>query len=68
MATEAQASQKIEEATHFIKKIDIIHNPEYYELLEDYKLPIFVRSSPKDFYRQGFLDNGRHRIELKSPE
>lgn len=34
-----------EEITHYIKKIDVIHNPEFYLLNNRYKLPVFFKSS-----------------------
>ena len=45
-----------------IKKIDIIHNPEFDKIITQYKLPIFFKSLPSrstTHFEQGFVDNGR---------
>jgi len=44
----------------------MIHNPEYYRMLGVYKLPVFFKSYSKGFYNQGFVDNGREKVQLKS--
>jgi hypothetical protein len=52
------------EAVHDIKSIDIIHNPEFPDLLDHYHLPIFFKKG--HLFKQGFVDNGREVIQLKS--
>ena len=52
-----------------IKRIDVIYNPEYDQLTNYYRLPIFfkslpVRSQDVTYLKQGFVDNGRKRIRL----
>ena len=32
--------------THFIKRIDVVHNPEFYYLKQHYKLPVFFKTAP----------------------
>lgn len=54
------------EAVHEILKIDIIHNPEFPKLLEHYHLPIFFKQG--ELFKQGFVDNGREKIYLKTEE
>ena len=47
-----------------IKRIDVIYNPEYVELVSHYKLPVFFKSLLQrhpdvTYWKQGFIDNGR---------
>ena len=53
-------------ALHFdIKKIDFIYNPEYDELRDHYKLPVFFKSAEDQkltLISQGFVDNGRQIV------
>ena len=62
-------NKQIGTTTHYIKKIDMIYNPDFYSFLNLYRIPVFVRSaSGVSFSEQGYIDNGRHRIELKSEQ
>ena len=56
-----------------IKQIDFIYNPEYSLLTSQYKLPVFFKSTLNDptrlpYLKQGFLDNGRHKVTLRDPD
>jgi hypothetical protein len=48
--------------------VDVIYNPEFYRLITKYKIPVFFKSAPQSLFSQGFVDNGRQVIELKSDE
>lgn len=56
-----------------VRKIDFIYNPEYEILNNQYNLPVFFKSTLSNpnripYIKQGFLDNGRHKITLRDPE
>ena len=49
----------------------MIYNSEYEELIEKYSLPVFFKSTPNrstKFFDQGFIDNGKEVMQLKSDE
>jgi hypothetical protein len=43
--------KQVTESSHYIQKIDVVYNPEYYELIEKYRLPVFFRSSGLGFFK-----------------
>ena len=50
--------------------MDIIYNPEYDKIERLYKLPVFFKSKLDDeinktFMEQGYVDNGRYKVQLK---
>jgi len=50
-----------------VVKIDAIYNPEYSNIIAQYKLPVFLKTPHGgSFENQGFVDNGRHQIPLTS--
>ena len=52
-----------------LQKVDLIYNPEYDKIADLYKIPVFFKSDfNKSFLGQGFIDNGRHKVPLKSIE
>ena len=56
-----------------IKSIDAIWNPEYENLIQEYQIPIFFKSTlhqqdRKGYFEQGFVDNGRHLVKIQDPE
>ena len=59
-----------DEGVHIdLQSIDVIYNPEYDKIVQSYKIPIFFKSQLEDeslqtHVRQGFLDNGRHKVPL----
>jgi hypothetical protein len=56
-----------------VQKIDVIYNSEYDKMIgsKAYILPIMFKSLASRqlrYFKQGFIDNGRQKVQIEDPE